>query len=120
MQFNPSEPDQQGQSGSVQQYPQRQQPPPGNPGQPMAAPQIQQQYPPQQMPQQYPPQQQWPQPPLGNPGQPMAAPQMQQPGYPYPSQPMMMPQQVVNVNIQQHQHGFFVRALYFIFIGWWV
>jgi len=32
---------------------------------------------------------------------------------------MMMPQQVVNVNIQQHQHGFFVRALYFIFIGWW-
>ena len=32
---------------------------------------------------------------------------------------MMMPQQIVNVNIQQHQHGLFVRALYFIFIGWW-
>ena len=32
----------------------------------------------------------------------------------------MMPQQVVNVNIQQNQHGLFVRALYFIFIGWWV
>ena len=31
----------------------------------------------------------------------------------------MMPQQIVNVNIQQHQHGLFVRALYFIFIGWW-
>lgn len=41
--------------------------------------------------------------------------------YPYPpAQPiMMMPQQIVNVNIQQQQHGLFVRALYFIFIGWW-
>src|SRR6266571_3333064 len=140
MQFNPSEPDQQGQSGSVQQYPQRQQQPPEGTWQPPSQPSQlqpqwqppQQQWPqppqenpqqpmaaPQRMPQQYPPQQQWPQPPPGNPGQPMVAPQMQQPGYPYPSQPMMMPQQVVNVNIQQHQHGFFVRALYFIFIGWW-
>ena len=42
--------------------------------------------------------------------------------YPYPpAQPIIpiMPQQIVNVNIQQHQHGLFVRALYFIFIGWW-
>jgi len=31
----------------------------------------------------------------------------------------MMPQQIVNVNIQQHQHSLFVRALYFFFIGWW-
>jgi len=40
--------------------------------------------------------------------------------YPYPPvQPLMMPQQIVNVNIQQHQHSLFVRALYFFFIGWW-
>ncbi len=32
---------------------------------------------------------------------------------------MVMPQQIVNVNIQQKQHGLFMRALYFIFIGWW-
>ncbi len=32
---------------------------------------------------------------------------------------MMTPQQIINVNIQQHQHSLFVRALYFIFIGWW-
>lgn len=32
---------------------------------------------------------------------------------------MVMPQQIVNVNIQQNQPGLFVRALYFIFIGWW-
>jgi uncharacterized membrane protein YccF (DUF307 family) len=31
----------------------------------------------------------------------------------------MMPQQVVNVNIQQNQPGLFIRALYFLFIGWW-
>jgi uncharacterized membrane protein YccF (DUF307 family) len=40
--------------------------------------------------------------------------------YPYPpAQPVMMPQQVVNVNIQQNQPGLFIRALYFLFIGWW-
>src|SRR5204863_6660980 len=51
---------------------------------------------------------------------PMYPPQMQQPMYPYPpGQPLMMPQQVVNVNVQQHQHGLFIRALYFLFIGWW-
>jgi len=32
---------------------------------------------------------------------------------------MVMPQQIVNVNIQQKEHGLFMRALYFIFIGWW-
>jgi uncharacterized membrane protein YccF (DUF307 family) len=38
----------------------------------------------------------------------------------YPGQPvMMMPQQIVNVNIQQKQHGMFIRILYFIFIGSW-
>ena len=33
--------------------------------------------------------------------------------------PYTQAQQTVNVNVQQHQPGFFVRALYFIFIGWW-
>ena len=32
---------------------------------------------------------------------------------------MMPPQPIVNVNIQQQQPGLFVRALYFLFIGWW-
>ncbi len=51
----------------------------------------------------------------------MYARQMQQPSYPYQAvQPMViMPHQVVNVNIQPRQHGLFVRALYFFFIGWW-
>src|SRR2546429_7252143 len=45
---------------------------------------------------------------------------MQQPGMYPPAQPIMvMPQQIVNVNIQQKEHGLFMRALYFIFIGWW-
>ncbi len=47
----------------------------------------------------------------------------------YQQQPMPMMQQnvymqsaapnIVQVNINQKQHGFLTRALYFIFIGWW-
>ncbi len=125
MQFNPQQFSQQGQFGSDQEYPQSQQSssyspqqlegmsqPPEGTRQPPS-----QQLPPQPYPQ-YPPQQQ---PPQGYPGQPMYAPQMQQPMYPYPpAQPfMMMPQQIVNVNVQPHQHSLFVRTLYFIFIGCW-
>ena len=48
----------------------------------------------------------------------------QSPAQPFAYAPMqagnpMMAQQIVNVNIQQKQHGFLMRALYFIFIGWW-
>ncbi len=36
-------------------------------------------------------------------------------------QPMpMVSNTVVNVNTQQQGHGFLMRALYFIFIGWWL
>jgi hypothetical protein len=132
MQFNPLEPSQQGQFGPDQQYSQgqphqqppegtwQQQPPQGYPGQPMYAPQMQQpMYPPQmQQPMYPPPVQQSMYPPQMQ--QPMYTPQMQQPMYPYPpAQSAMMPQQVVNVNIQQNQPGLFIRALYFLFIGWW-
>jgi len=123
MQFNPLEPGQQGQFGPDQQYLQGQphqqppegtwqpQPPQGYPGQPMYAPQMQQPtYPPPAQQPMYPSPMQ----------QPMYPPQMQQPMYPYPpAQAPMMPQQVVNVNIQQNQPGLFIRALYFLFIGWW-
>lgn len=137
MQFNPLQPGQQGQSGPDGQYTQQQsqQPPsyppqqgnwqlPSQPSQQPSegtwqpplqtlSPQTQWQPPQQPYPPQYLPQ--------GIPGQQIYTPQMQQPIYPNPpAQPiMMMPQQIVNVNIQQHQHGLFVRALYFIFIGWW-
>src|SRR5579859_5024501 len=125
MQFNPLQPDQQNQFGSDQRSPQDQPqpqqplfyPPPQPTSQPPEGtwqPQPQQSY------AQYPPQRWQQQPPQGYAGQPMYAPQMQQPMYPYPPvQPLMMPQQIVNVNIQQHQHSLFVRALYFFFIGWW-
>jgi Inner membrane component domain len=132
MQFNPLEPGQQGQFGPDQQYLQGQphqqppegtwqpQPPQGYPGQPMYAPQMQQPtYPPPAQQPMYPsPMQQPMYPPQMQ--QPMYPPQMQQPMYPYPpAQAPMMPQQVVNVNIQQNQPGLFIRALYFLFIGWW-
>lgn len=130
MQFNPLEPGQQGQFGPDQQYLQGQphqqppegtwQPPQGYPGQPMYAPQMQQpMYPPPVQQPMYPPPMQQPMyPPQMQ--QPMYSPQMQQPMYLYPPvQPVMMPQQVVNVNIQQNQPGLFIRALYFLFIGWW-
>jgi uncharacterized membrane protein YccF (DUF307 family) len=132
MQFNPLESGQQGQFGPDQQYSQgqphqqppegtwQQQPPQGYPGQQMYAPQMQQpMYPPPVQQPMYPPQMQQPMypPPVQ---QPIYPPQMQQPMYPYPpAQPVMMPQQVVNVNIQQNQPGLFIRALYFLFIGWW-
>lgn len=157
MQFDPSQPSQQGQFGPNSEYPngqygqphpqqppyyppqqqqqawqppsqpQQQQPwqPPEGTWQPPSQPYPQQQQqvwqPQQQQPYpQYPPQQWQQQPPQGYPGQQMYAPQMQQPMQPYPpGQPVMMPQQVVNVNIQQRQHGLFVRALYFLFIGYW-
>ncbi len=60
-----------------------------------------------------------PQPPV-QPWQPQMPPQQ-----PYPplqniiNVNMTPPQQIVNVNIQQQQPGLFVRALYFLFIGWW-
>ncbi len=122
MQFNPLQPSQQGQFGPDQQYSQGQphsQPPEGT-WRPLSPPQWQPQ-PQQGYPGQPQPPLVWqPQPPQGYPGQPMYAPQMQQPMYPYPPvQSPMMPQQIVNVNIQQHQHGLFIRALYFLFIGWW-
>lgn len=105
-------PVQQNQYAPYQQYPQWQQQlqqPPEGTWQPAPL----QSYSPQYLPQQ------WQQQPVqGNMGQPMYAPQMQQPVY-QQAQPMLMPQPVVNVNIQQHQHGLFTRALYFIFIGWW-
>ncbi len=73
----------------------------------------------QSYPVQYPPQQ-WQQQPLqGYAGQAIHTPQIQQPMYPYVQPQIMMPQQILNVNIQQHQHGLFTRTLYFIFIGWW-
>ncbi len=85
---------------------------------------------PQPQPQPYPPQQGYPQAmqPAPNynpamPGNPWPQPQ------PYPSQQMMYPQTAqgpvqvtavnVNVNAQQKNNGC-VRALYFVFIGWWL
>jgi uncharacterized membrane protein YccF (DUF307 family) len=89
-------------------------------------------YPPQQAPQyQQPMQQAWPQQQPGYP--PQQVPQYQQPMQPYqgmpqqypgqPMMPMMQPQVMqtnVNVNLQQKNGpGFVVRALYFLFFGWW-
>ena len=145
MQYNPQQPgqpEQPGQSGqnspwqqqslpqqplapqwSTSQSPSPQQPAEGTfqPSAPLqsAPPQM---YPPQSYPAQNPIQPWQQQPVPANQGQQMYAPQMQQqpPMYPYPPAPqIVMPQQVVNVNIQQKQHGLFVRALYFIFIGCW-
>ena len=81
------------------------------------------QYPQQQ--QQYAQPQQYPQQPYGQqPQQQMYQPQpvnvnvqMQPP--PQYQQPMMV-NNVVQVNVNRGGHGFFVRALYFIFIGSWV
>lgn len=41
--------------------------------------------------------------------------------YPYQQQPYVQPMmmQNVNVNVQQRGPGFLMRALYFLFIGWW-
>jgi len=44
--------------------------------------------------------------------------------YPPQQYPQMPPQPmnvntIVNVNTQQNGHSFLIRALYFIFIGWW-
>ena len=59
---------------------------------------------------------------------PMPPQTQQQPGQPfaqqpyYPPQPMMatnMMQTNVNVNVKASGPGFFVRALYFCFVGWW-
>ncbi len=130
-------------SGSSQPYPERSpqsqqlQPPEAAPyPQPGAMP-----YPPQQQYSQpgampYPPQQQYPQPgAIPYPPQqsnPMQAPQQQ--GYPmqYPQQQPYgvpgqvnvnvhnyQPQPVVMVNIQQSSPNFFLRVIYYIFIGWW-
>src|SRR5437588_74507 len=50
---------------------------------------------------------------------------MQQQPYPLQPYPQMMPPQsmnvnnFVNVNVQQKSPGFLIRALYFMFIGWW-
>lgn len=112
---------QQGQYQPYQQYPRWQQQPPtyasqwekSQPPEGMWQPAPLQSYPPQ-----YQPYQGQSHSLQNNSGQAMYIPQMQQPMY-APAQPMMMPQQVVNVNIQQHQHSLFARALYFISIGWW-
>ena len=105
-------------------------------------PNPQQMYPPPpygQPPQQYPQQQQYQFPPFGQPPQQpiYPAPMYGQPPQPYPPQsyppqqpyppqqyPQMPPQPmnvntIVNVNTQQQGPGFLVRALYFIFVGWW-
>ena len=88
-------------------------------------------YPPppyRQPPQQYPQQQQYQFPLYGQPPQQpiYPAPMYGQPPQPYPPQsyPQMPPQPmnvntIVNVNTQQQGPGFLVRALYFIFVGWW-
>src|SRR6266568_6821629 len=129
-QFQP--PSQPGQSGPDQRYPQWPQQPLPYPQPQGNGYQQQQSYPPQQSspqwqtpsrPSQQPPEGTWQPPlqPLPPPPYPQQyPPQMQQPGMYPPAQPIMvMPQQIVNVNIQQKQHGLFMRALYFIFIGWW-
>jgi uncharacterized membrane protein YccF (DUF307 family) len=94
-------------------------------------PNSQQMYPPPpygQPPQQYPQQQQNQFPPYRQPPQQpiYPAPMYGQPLQPYPPQQyLQMPPQsmnvntIVNVNTQQKGPSFLIRALYFIFIGWW-
>lgn len=61
-----------------------------------------------------------PQPPFAQPQPPyMAQPQGQPPVAPYPGYPYPQAQTNVVVNVQNQGPGFLVRALYFIFIGWW-
>ncbi len=109
--------------------PQMQTPPGYNPAMPGAPWQPQQGYPPQQT---YPPQQgyqpQMQTPPGYNPAMPGAPwqPQQQQQGYPQQQiyqQPVPSAVQMtsvnVNVNAQQGPGGC-VRAIYFVFIGWWL
>jgi uncharacterized membrane protein YccF (DUF307 family) len=51
--------------------------------------------------------------------------QQQQQPYPYQAQqpyaqmPVQQMNTVVNVNVQHNGPSFFVRAIYFIFVGWW-
>lgn len=71
------------------------------------------------------PQQQFTQPPIAQPTPQPAMPPYQQPmpQTPYPYQQPFAPPQMVNVNVSvnnQRQHGFLARALYFLFIGWWL
>jgi uncharacterized membrane protein YccF (DUF307 family) len=101
---------------SQQQYSQQQgylqgQPPQSYPqpqySQPPTYPPFQQPYPyPQQQYSQYPPQPQ-----NYSPVQPPQA---------YPPQQAPQMNTFVNVNVQQSGPGFLVRALYFLFIGWWL
>jgi len=60
----------------------------------------------------YPPQQ------AGYP-QPMMYPQQQMPVQPLMVPPSAIMQNNINVNVQQSGPGFFMRALYFLFVGWW-
>jgi len=102
------------QTPPMAQYPQ---PPYAQP--PQQQPSGQQMYaPPQQQPYGQQPQYAQPVQPYGQQQQ-MYQPQpnnaQMQPPYPQP----MMVNNVVQVNVNNGQHGFIVRALYFIFIGWW-
>jgi uncharacterized membrane protein YccF (DUF307 family) len=98
-------------------------PAPSNPSQPLAA--YPQQPPPSpQLPQTpYPgmQQQQMPQPQVPYPvmPQPGMQPMMQQQAY-APIPPVMQQSVNVNVNMTRGGPGFLMRALYFIFVGWWV
>ena len=110
----------------MSQYPQSPQQPYGQqPPVPQQA--YGQQYAQPQQPYGQPPPYAQPQQPYGQPpqayGQQQMYPQQQQM---YPQQPGNMPMQqpmmvnnVVQVNVNNGQHGLIVRALYFIFIGWW-
>lgn len=100
--------------------------PPQQPGAPVSSPNMWGQPFPSQLPPNAQPTQQWnPQPQMQQPypyppAQPYPA-QQQQPMY-APQQPMPVPmmQTNVNVNLQQKSGpGLLVRAIYFVFIGWW-
>jgi len=91
-------------------YPPQQQMQPGPLGEQWHGPQQQQPAYPQPQYQSPPMQQPAPYPPPGM--QPMYPPQG--------AQPMMQQTTVVNVNVQHKGPGLFVRAIYYIFIGWWL
>lgn len=74
--------------------------------------------PPYQQAQPVPPQYQQPQPQMMPPQMQQPQPMYQQPVYMPQPQPVMV-NNVVQVNVQQKGPGFLVRALYFIFIGYW-